>query len=284
MSGKRLKKLLDEKKTLVFPGTFNPFTAKLIESEGFDGIYISGAALTNSLGVPDDGSLSLDDFVYAAKWICKAVGVPVICDADTGFGNISGTVKKYIESGLAGMHIEDQVFPKRCGHLSGKEVIPQEEMIEKIKEATCSRDETDRDFLIIARTDARGAQNIDEKNQLDESIKRGNSYLEAGADMIFPESLKSIEEFKIYRNAVPGLLLANMTEFGKTPFISYREFENIGYNLVIFPVSLFRFSAGRMREALKVIKKDGNQENLTIGMMTRKKINDLINYNPKQED
>ena len=281
MNGKKLKELLDKKKTLVFPGTFNPFTAKLIEKEGFDGVYISGAGLSNSLGVPDDGTLSLDDFTSAAEWICKSVSIPVICDADTGFGSISDTVKKYIKSGLAGLHIEDQVFPKRCGHLAGKEVVSVEEIIARISEAVQARDETDRDFLIIARTDARGAQNVDEKIQLDESIKRGIACLEAGADMIFPESLRSAEEFKIYRKSVPGKLLANMTEFGKSPFITYREFENIGYNMVIFPVSLFRFSAGKIRDGLKAIKEDGNQENLTGEMMTREEINKLINYNPK---
>jgi len=281
MKNINLKSLLKKKKTLVFLGTYNPFTAKLIEKAGFDGVYISGAGLANSYGVPDDGTLSLDDFVYNAKWICKAVNIPVICDADTGFGNIEETVYRYIESGLSGMHIEDQVFPKRCGHLAGKEVIPLDDMIEKIKKAIKIKNKYDSDFVIIARTDARGAANINENLQLQESINRGRAFREAGADIIFPESLKSRDEFLKYRSKVSGPLFANMTEFGKTPFIKYNEFEEMGYNIVIFPVSLFRYTAGRTLKALEILKNTGNQEKLIDDMMTRNEINELLNYNPK---
>ena len=281
MTEKNLKILLKKKRTLSFPGTYNAFTAKLIEECGFDGVYISGAGLSNSYGVADDGTLSLDDFVYNAKWICKAVNIPVICDADTGFGNIEETVKKYIEAGLSGMHIEDQVFPKRCGHLEGKEVIPSEEMAANIKKAVIIKNRINPEFIIIARTDARGAANIDGDKQYEESIKRGKAYLEAGADMIFPESLRSREEFSKYREDIDGLLLANMTEFGKTPFISFREFEKIGYNIVIFPVSMFRYAAGKIKTALENLKETGSQEKLVNEMMTRKDINEILKYNPK---
>lgn len=281
MTDLKFKNLLKKKKTLIFPGTYNAFTAKLIEECGFDGVYISGAGLSNSYGVADDGSLGLDDFVYYAKWICKAVNVPVICDADTGFGNIELTVQKYIEAGLSGLHIEDQVFPKRCGHLEGKEVISSEEMTENIKKAVKTKNRLNPDFVIIARTDARGAANIATDKQLNESIKRGKVYLGAGADIIFPESLRNKAEFVEYREKVGGLLLANMTEFGKTPFFTCREFEEIGYNIVIFPVSMFRYSAGKIKHALEKIKMNGNQENLIDEMMSRKDINQILKYNPK---
>ncbi len=279
-----LRNLIRQKKSLFFPGAFNPFTAKLIENTGFDGVYISGAGLSNSMAVPDDGTLTIDDFLYFAKYIVKTVKIPVICDADTGFENMETTVNKYIEAGLSGMHIEDQVFPKRCGHLSGKEVISSEEMIEKVRKAVTIRDNTNPDFLLIARTDARGASNIAEDLQLKESISRGKAYLKAGADMIFPESLKNKNEFKIYRKKVDGLLFANMTEFGKTPFIKFREFKEIGYNIVIFPVTLFRYSAGKIMHALHILNEEGNQENLIEAMMKRNEINELLNYFPKRRN
>ncbi len=277
-----IKDLIRKKKRIVFPRAYNPFIARLIENAGFDGIYISGAGLSNSLGVPDDGTLQLEAFLYFAKKIVEAVRIPVICDADTGFDNIEITVEKYIETGLAGLHIEDQVLPKRCGHIEGKEVITSKKMVEKIKKAVRIRDEKKPDFLIIARTDARGANNIDEDIQLSESIDRGRVYLDAGADMIFPESLRDKDEFRQYKKEVGGWLLANMTEFGKTPFIRHQEFKEIGYNIVIFPVTLFRFAAGRTLHALNILKKNGDQEELIDLMMNRNDINKLLNYFPER--
>ena len=262
------------------PGAYNAFTAKQIAGGGFHGVYISGAGLSNSLGVPDNGTLGLDDFLYIGGWIAKAVNIPIICDADTGFQNIAETVKKYIEAGFSGLHIEDQVFPKRCGHLAGKEVVPREEMVARIKEACKTRDRHDPDFVIIARTDARGAANIDTGKQFEESIARGRMCREAGADMIFPESLKSQEEFALYGKETPGYLFANMTEFGETPFITAREFAEMGYNIVIFPVSLFRYHAGRSQIFLSGLNDDGNQRRFVQEMMPRSEINNLLNYKP----
>lgn len=265
-----------KKNAIMMPGAYNALVARQIEQAGFKGVYISGAGLSNSLGVRDEGILTLDDFVYAARWITRAVDVPVISDANTGFGNIGLTVQKFIEAGLAGLHIEDQVHLKKCGHLQGKEVIPYEEMVAKIETAVDARDKYDPDFLIIARTDARGAANIDEASQFSEAVNRGNRYLEAGADMIFPESLRSKDEFQKYRESVNGLLFANMTEFGKTPFIPFEQFKEFGYKVVIFPVSILRYHAKQTNMVLETINKLGNQQNLEPEMMTRDAINKLL--------
>jgi methylisocitrate lyase len=286
MSGALLRKRLHEKKTLLMPGAYNPFVAKLIEQANFDGVYISGAGLANSLGLPDDGTLTRDDFAYFAGHIARAVHVPVICDADTGLDSgtkdgVAGTVKVFIRCGLAGLHIEDQVFPKRCGHLSGKEVIEREAMQDKIRRMCRARNRYGKDFIIIARTDARGAANIRESRQLEESMERGRSYFEAGADIIFPESLRSVSEFKKYRAGVDAPLLANMTEFGRTPFLTAAQFQSLGYAIVIYPVSLFRFTAGRVREGLRSIRNYGNQKELIDAMMRRESINRLLDYRPE---
>lgn len=286
MSGKALRQLLQQKKPLLMPGAFNPFVARLIERAGFDGVYISGAGLANSLGLPDDGSLTRDDFTYFAGRIVRAVHSPVICDADTGLDSgmkdgVAGTVKAYIRCGLAGLHVEDQVFPKRCGHLSGKEVIAREAMQEKIRRMCRTRSRYGKDFVIIARTDARGASNVKESCQFEESIERGRAYLEAGADMIFPESLQSFAEFKKYRAGIEAPLLANMTEFGQTPMLTAGQFESLGYDIVIYPVSLFRYAAGRMESALQDLRRDGNQRKLIAAMMHRKGINELLDYEPE---
>jgi len=281
MSSRNLKKMLDTGKTLVMPGAYNAFVAKQMAQTGFPGVYISGAGLANSLGLPDNGTLGMEDFLYAGRWISKAVDIPIVCDADTGFDDIEKTVRHYIEAGFSGLHIEDQVFPKRCGHLSGKEVISREEMGVKIITACAVRDQLDPDFIIIGRTDARGAKNIAEKDQLQESISRGAYYLQQGADMVFPESLRNKEEFAAYRNQVSGFLMANMTEFGKTPFIKVREFEEMNYNLVIFPVSLFRYHVGQTKEFLARLRELGGQEELVQDMMNRAEINSILNYEPE---
>lgn len=276
----KLRSLLKNQNHLALPGAYNAFTAKQIARQGFPGVYISGAGLANSLGVPDDGTLGLEDFLYIGGWIARAVDIPIICDADTGFQNIEETVRRYIEVGVSGLHIEDQVFPKRCGHLAGKEIVSREEMTAKIKDACRARDRYDSEFIIIARTDARGASNVNEEDQLDECMTRGQLYRSAGADMVFPEALASRDEFARFRKEVPGYLLANMTEFGKTPFIKTKEFFDLGYNVVIFPVTLFRYHAGQTMGALTKLKEDGSQEHLVSGMMNRSEINALLNYKP----
>jgi len=286
MSGKILKQLIGKKRILRMPGASNPFVAMLIEQAGFDGVYISGAGLANSLGLPDDGSLKLEDFVYFASFITRAVNIPVICDADTGLDmgekdSIQQTVKAFIQSGLAGLHIEDQVFPKRCGHLEGKEVVEREVMLERIRQSVQARDQSDRNFQVIARTDARGAGNLSESRQLEECVERGIAYARAGADMIFPESLRSLDEFRLFRSRLDVPLVANMTEFGRTPLLTAEQFEQLGYNIVIYPVSLFRYAAGHTKAALEIIKRDGNQQQLIKGMMTRDQINELLGYKPE---
>ena len=286
MNGTTLRKLLQKKKTLRMPGAYNPFVARQIEQAGFGGVYISGAGLANSMGLPDDGTLTRDDFTYFAGRIVQAVRLPVICDADTGLDSgmkdgVAGTVKAYIRCGLAGLHVEDQVFPKRCGHLSGKEVIAREAMQEKIHRMCRARSRTGKDFVIIARTDARGASNIKESSQFEESIERGRAYLEAGADMIFPESLRSFSEFKKYRAAIEAPMLANMTEFGRTPMLTAGQFESLGYDIVIYPVSLFRYTVGQTQSALQSLRKEGNQKKLIGAMMRRERINGLLEYKPE---
>ncbi|MEJ2108388.1 MAG: isocitrate lyase/phosphoenolpyruvate mutase family protein [Acidobacteriota bacterium] len=280
-----LRQLLQQKKTLLMPGAYNPCVARLIEQEGFDGVYISGAGLANSMGIPDDGTLTRKDFTYFADLIAKAVRVPVICDADTGFdsgakNSVATTVKEYIRCGLSALHVEDQVFPKRCGHLSGKEVISREAMQEKIHRMCRARDRYDMDFMIIARTDARGAHNVEESRQLEESIERGRAYLDAGADMIFPESLRTQAEFRKFRASTDAPLLANMTEFGRTRMLTAAQFESLGYNIVIYPVSLFRYAANQTLYALKSLRKNGNQSKLIAAMMRRERINSLLDYKP----
>ncbi len=275
-----LLKALKSGKRLVLPGAYNAFAAKQIALAGFPAVYVSGAGLSNSLGVPDDGSLGVEDFLYLGGWIVKAAGVPVLCDADTGFQNVGGTVRRYIEAGISGLHIEDQVFPKRCGHLAGKEVVPADEMAGRIRDAALARDRHGPEFLVVARTDARGASNIAEGVQFEEAVARGRLYREAGAGAIFPEALRSREEFARYRKEVPGYLLANMTEFGQTPFIAAREFMEMGYDMVLFPVSLFRYHAGQTRAFLSRLHEDGTQEGLVPGMMSRAEINRLLDYNP----
>ncbi|MBI5427562.1 MAG: isocitrate lyase/phosphoenolpyruvate mutase family protein [Nitrospinae bacterium] len=275
-----LRKTLESGKRLVLPGAYNAFAAKQIAQAGFAGVYISGAGLSNSLGVPDDGSLGIEDFLYLGGWIVKSAGVPVLCDADTGFQNAGETVKRYIGAGISGLHIEDQVFPKRCGHLAGKEVVPADEMAARIRDAASARDRHGPEFLVVARTDARGASNIAEGVQFEEAVARGRLYREAGADAVFPEALRSREEFARYRKEVPGYLLANMTEFGQTPFITAREFVEMGYDMVVFPVSLFRYHAGQTRIFLSRLREDGTQEGLVPGMMSRAEINQLLDYKP----
>jgi methylisocitrate lyase len=286
MSGTMLRRLLQRKKTLLMPGAYNPFVAKLIEQAGFDGVYISGAGLANSLGFPDDGTLARKDFTYFAERIAGAVRLPVICDADTGLDagtkdGVEGTVKAYIRCGLSALHVEDQVFPKRCGHLSGKEVVEREAMQEKLRRMCRARDRYGKDFVIIARTDARGASNVKESRQLEESIERGKAYLEAGADILFPESLRSVSEFRRYRASIEAPLLANMTEFGRTPMLTAGRFESLGYNIVIYPVSLFRYAAGRSLSALESLRRHGNQGGLVSGMMRRERIDRLLDREPE---
>lgn len=275
--GRTLRDLLEREDIIVAPGVFNPAVALLAESIGFKAIYLSGAALTGSLAMPDLGIITLDELVNATRYITRVVRIPLIVDADTGFGeaiNVQRTVRELEEAGAAAIQIEDQVMPKKCGHLKGKQLIPPEDMVKKIVAAKRVR----RDLLIIARTDARGVEGFDA------AVERARLYVKAGADIIFPEALTSLDEFKEFAKKVDAPLLANMTEFGKTPYITVDEFKQAGYKIVIFPVTTFRIAMGAIRDALKTILAEGTQKNLLDKMMTRWEFYDLIGYSRYEEE
>ena len=272
--GKTIKKLMEEG-IVVLPGAFNGISAKLVEKAGFKAFYISGAGLVNGVAaMPDVGLLTMSEVQTQASYIVNAVNIPCIVDGDTGFGetvNVMRMVKGLEGIGAAGVHIEDQELPKKCGHLSGKKLVSPQAMAEKIASAVEAR--KDPDFIIIARTDARGVEDI--KN----AIERANIYLEAGADVIFPEALESKEEFVTFKKEVNAPLLANMTEFGKTPLITVSEFEDIGYSIVIFPLTTFRVMIKAVQDALGKLKAEGTQKDLIEKMLTRKELYELIDYN-----
>ncbi len=259
---------------LVLPGVFNAITALLAEQVGFEALYLSGAGVTNSLlGMPDIALITLTEMAQQARYVARAVKLPVVADADTGYGetlNVVRTVEEFEQAGLAGLHLEDQVAPKRCGHLDGKQVIPAEEMVKKIRAAVRAR--SDPNFFLIARTDARSI------NGLEDAIARAQRYLDAGADAIFPESLESREEFEAFAKAVSAPLMANMTEFGKTPYLGAQEFAEMGYAMVIFPMTAFRVMMHAAREALHTLKETGTQQGLLDRMQTRKELYELLRY------
>src|SRR4051812_25718832 len=229
---------------VAMPGVFNASVARLVERAGFDALYISGAGLCNATaGVPDVGLLTLTEVAILAGWVARAVKIPCIVDADTGFGgpeNAARTIRELEAAGLAGCHIEDQEFPKRCGHLAGKAIVDLAEMVGRIKAAASGR--RDKDFLIIARTDARAVEGFDG------AVKRAQAYVNAGADSIFPEALQSADEFRDFAKEVKVPLLANMTEFGKSPLLTFKELSDLGYRMIIFPQSAFRVSMKRSEE------------------------------------
>ncbi|MBL8822900.1 MAG: methylisocitrate lyase [Planctomycetia bacterium] len=259
--------------TVQIPGVYNPLVARLAEQAGFQAIYLSGAALSASMGLPDVGLVTLSEFVDFARGITTACSLPLISDADTGFGealNVERTVQQFEAAGVAGIHLEDQVMPKRCGHLSGKKLVSLEEMAAKVRAAAGSR--RNRDFVIIARTDARGV------TDMKDAIQRAIAYREAGADVIFVEALKSEAEFAEFAKEVPGPLLANMTEFGQTPLMELSTLSRLGYQLVIYPVTLLRLALQSTRVALQAIKQEGTQKNLISQMLTRQELYDLLGY------
>ncbi len=261
---------LQSKKLLRFPGAYNPLCAKLIAEIGFDGVYVSGGVMSNDLGLPDIGLTSLEQVSYRSSQIARVTDLPTIVDIDTGFGNCKKTIEIFEGKGLAGCHLEDQVAEKRCGHLDNKELISIEEMVKKIKE--CAKSRKDKNFLIIARTDANTVEG------LDKTINRIKAYEVAGADMIFPEALKDEKEFEKVRKNSKGYLLANMTEFGKSKLLDKKQLENLGYNLVIYPVTTQRLAMKSAEEGLKSIFKDGHQNNIIDKMQTRKRLYELVEY------
>ena len=261
---------LKEKKLLRFPGAYNPLCAKLIAEIGFDGVYISGGVMSNDLGIPDIGLTTLKHVSYRANQIAQVTDLPSIVDADTGFSDCKKTIETFESIGLAGCHIEDQVAEKRCGHLENKELISTDDMVNKIKVAVAARKH--KNFSIIVRTDANLVEG------LEKTLERIKAYESAGADIIFPESMKNEKEFESVRKNSKVYLLANMTEFGKSKLLSCKELENLGYNIVIYPVTTQRLAMKSVEDGLRSIFKDGHQNNIIDKMQTRKRLYELVEY------
>ena len=259
-----------------FPGAFTPLTAKLIQEKGFPGVYISGGVLANELGLPDVGLTTLTEVAVRGGQIARLTDLPCLIDADTGFGepmNVARTVQEFENAGLAGCHIEDQFNPKRCGHLDGKNMVDLDTAVKRIAAAVDAR--RDPNFLIMARTDLRAVEG------LDAAIARMKALVEAGADAIFPEALKDLGEFEtVCRELAPlGVpVLANMTEFGRTPFFTASEFEEMGYAMVIWPVSHLRVAAKAIEELYAAIRRDGGTQNMVDRMQTRAELYETIDY------
>ncbi|MFP3299983.1 MAG: methylisocitrate lyase [Thermoplasmatales archaeon] len=258
---------------VIAPGVFNAIGAMIAERQGFKAIYLSGSGIAGAMGLPDLSLTTLTEVVEEARRITRISKLPLIVDVDTGFGevlNVERTVIEMEAANVSAIHIEDQVLPKKCGHLNGKELISKQEMVEKITAATSVR--KNKDFMIIARTDARAVEG------LEAAISRARAYIDAGADAIFPEALESAEEFKKFAEEVNAPLLANMTEFGKSPLLSAKDLEELGYKIVIFPLTAFRASLKTMEDIYGTIKREGTQRNIIEKLMTRKEFYDLIGY------
>ena len=267
-----------ERGTVVAPGAFNALVGRAVARAGFEACYISGGATANVAGVPDIGLISLSEMCRTIREITQATGLPTIVDADTGYGeaeSVARTVVEYERAGAAGLHLEDQVFPKRCGHLEGKTLVAIDHMVEKVAAAVSAR--LSDDFIIIARTDARSVTGMDD------AINRANAYRQAGADMIFPEGLESEDEFAAFAADSPGLLLANMTEFGKTPDISANRFAELGYQLVIYPLSVMRLAMKQVVAGLAELKNKGTLSDVLDQMQTRAELYELLNYTPSEQ-
>jgi methylisocitrate lyase len=259
---------------IAVPGVFNALVGRIAERIGFQAVYLSGAALSASTALPDVGLLTLTEFIEAARAIAAATRLPLLCDADTGFGealNVERTVRLFEDAGVAGIHLEDQQLPKRCGHLSGKQLVNAESMAAKVRAATAARRDTD--FVIIARTDARGVAGFEE------AIRRARLYVAAGADAIFPEALESKDEFAAFARALaPTPLLANMTEFGRSPNVDFAELADLGYRMVLYPVTALRAALGAARATLADIFAKGHQRDQLGQMLTRAELYELLDY------
>lgn len=270
---KDFREKLASGKLLRFPGAYSPMVSMLIEQKGFDGVYISGAVLANDLGLPDIGMTTLTEIVTRGGQISRTTELPSIIDIDTGFGepmSVVRTVQLLEEAGIAGCHLEDQVNPKRCGHLDNKTLVDTSTMVKKIKAAADGK--RDSNFLVIARTDSRATEG------LEKSIERAKAYVDAGAEMIFPEALKDQSEFEAFRKEIKVPLLANMTEFGKSKLLNKEQLENLGYNLVIYPVTTVRLAMKAVEDGLDYIKENGSQEGILDNMQHRKRLYELLKY------
>ena len=261
---------LKSNKILRVPGAYNPLTAKVIEEIGYDAVYVSGGVMANDLGFPDIGLTTLEDVSTRSYLISRVTNLPTIVDIDTGFKSCEKTIKTFEEFGVAAVHLEDQIERKRCGHLDNKELISTDEMIKKIKE--CVSAKKDENFKIIARSDAKSVEGIEKM------IDRCKAYIDAGAEIIFPEALENEKEFETVRKALNSYLLANMTEFGKTKLLNYKDLENLGYNIVIYPVTTQRLAMKSVEDGLRDIFKDGHQNNIIDKMQTRKRLYEIVEY------
>jgi methylisocitrate lyase len=269
--GKRLKSLIDNNQYVLTPGVFSPLIAMMAEKKGFKSLYFSGAAFSAMKGVPDIGIFTFQELFDAVIEITKMSNLPLIVDVDTGFGeviNVTRTVSDLESIGVAAIQIEDQLFPKRCGHLEGKEIIESNEFAKKIYAAKS----VSKDMLVIARTDAKAVEGIDS------AIERAKLYKDAGADIIFPEALETEEEFKFFAESVNGDMLANMTEFGKTPYYPAEKFADMGYKIIIYPVSGLRTALNAISALFDEIMETGSQVKFVEDMLTRKDLYNLINY------
>jgi methylisocitrate lyase len=276
-AGRRLRQAW-KKQTIALPGVFNALVARMAQQLGFEAVYLSGAALSASLALPDIGLVSVTEFVEEARKITAGCSLPLLCDADTGFGealNVERAVRLFESAGAAGIHLEDQELPKRCGHLSGKQIVEPEAMAAKLRAATAARQ--DPDFVIIARTDARGVSGFED------AVRRAKLYLDAGADAIFPEALETEAEFAAFAKEVQAPLLANMTEFGKSPNLDFATLAKLGYRLVIYPVTAFRAALRAAEETLKDIRDKGHQRDRLPHMLTRAELYDLLGYKGYEE-
>jgi methylisocitrate lyase len=261
------------RETIAVPGVFNALLARIAERLGFEALYLSGGALSAAAGLPDVGLVTLTEVVAEVRTLTQTTSLPLLCDADTGFGealNVERTVRQFEQAGAAGIQLEDQELPKRCGHLSGKTVVAPEVMVAKLRAAAAAR--RDPDFVIVARTDARGVHG------LEDAVRRGRLYRDAGADVIFPEALESADEFAAFAQQVPGPLLANNTEFGKSPILDLATFAHLGYRMVLFPLTAFRTALKAAQETLAEVKKLGHQRGKISQMLTRTELYDLLDY------
>lgn len=269
----KLREILTPGAARQFPGTFTPLSAPLIQEKGFDGLYVSGAVLANELGLPDIGLTTLTEVAQRAGQIARLSDLPTIVDADTGFGepmNVARTIHELENAGLAGCHIEDQVNPKRCGHLDGKATVDTETATKRIKAAAEAR--RDENFLIMARTDLRAAEG------LDAAIDRAKALVAAGADAIFPEAMADLSEFEAVCSAVDVPVLANMTEFGKSELFTREQLAATGVALIIYPVTSLRSAMGAIERTLDTIVAEGTQEASVDDMMTRTRLYELVDY------
>jgi len=265
-----LNQKLKSNKILRVPGAYNPLTAKIIEEIGYDAVYVSGAVMANDLGFPDIGLTTLEDVSTRSYLISRVTNLPTIVDIDTGFKSCEKTIQTFEEFGVAAVHLEDQIERKRCGHLDNKELISTDKMVNKIKE--CVKAKKDKNFKIIARSDANSVEG------LDKMINRCKAYIDAGAEIIFPEALSNEKEFEAVRKSLDSYLLANMTEFGKTKLLNYNDLENLGYNIVIYPVTTQRLAMKSVEDGLRAIFKDGHQSNIIDKMQTRKRLYEIVDY------